>query len=89
MRAVLTHNREKNLFERGFAAGLAGNSSAQLFKRTLGHKPAFVNDGHVAAKALDNFQNVRRQENRSAALRHAPQKSFEHTRCERVPLCLA
>src|SRR5690348_14089664 len=83
-RAVLANNGEKNLLEGGLAAGFARNSGAQFFQGTLSHQPAFVNDGDVAAKALDDFQNVRSQKNGRAAFRHTAEKRFERARGESV-----
>ena len=70
--AVLAYDGEENLLESRFTTFFTGDSRTQLFQRTLSNEPAFVNDGHVAAETLDNFQNMRSKKDGDAALGHAP-----------------
>src|SRR4029077_14555086 len=72
--AVLAHNGQENLFESRLAACFPGDTCTKFFEGTLGDKPAFVNDGHMAAEPLDNFENVRGKEDGDAALGHAAQE---------------
>ena len=65
--AVLAHDGEKNLLESRFASFFAGDARTQLVERALSDEPAFVNDGHMAAEALDYFQNVRSKKDSDAA----------------------
>src|SRR5438105_15528973 len=83
-RAVLPHNRKENLLERCLAAHLAGNARAQFFQRTLRHKPAFVNDGDMAAKPLDDFQYMGSQENGRPTLGHPAEQSLQSARRESI-----
>src|SRR5277367_626080 len=77
LRAVLAHDRKENLLERRLASFFAGDACALFFKRALRDEPAFVDDGHVAAQTLNNFENMRSQKDSDAALRHASKKRFE------------
>jgi len=59
---------------------------AQLFERSLRDQFSLVDDRHVAAEPLDNFQNVRSQEDLTPALRHSSKKRFQLRRLPARPL---
>ncbi len=75
---------EEDLFKGGAvglglpSGGVLGlDAGAELFERTLGDERALVDDGHVGAEALDDFEDVRGEEDGGAAGDHALEHGFE------------
>src|SRR5262245_59489612 len=62
-RTVAAHQVDEQLFE----ASRAGSAGAQLVDGALRDQPSLGNDADVRRQALDDFEDVRRQEDRAAA----------------------
>ena len=55
-----------------------GYTGAELVERAVGDETALMNDGDVAAEALDDFKDVGGEEDGCAAVDHAREHSLEH-----------
>ena len=84
---------EKDFFQRQLSGGrkklgLGGrlrlDSGTKLFERTLGDELSAMNDSHVAAKAFDDFEDVRGEKDRSPTSNHALKHGFQGAGGDRI-----
>jgi hypothetical protein len=69
---------EEDFFEGKLFSGLGkADAGAQFVERAVRDELAFLNDGDVAAEALDDLEDMRSEEDGDAALDHALEHGFE------------